>query len=137
VADLDNEELEKLLGQGVPYLDVRTPEEYSAGHIAEAYNVPVLLRGSAGLEPNPEFVELALRHFPTGKELVVGCAAGGRSKQARSLLLQAGYSLVHNLAGGMNGGRDPFGAKVVGWAEAGKPTTAELEPGRTYAGLKK
>jgi rhodanese-related sulfurtransferase len=137
VKDLDNDELEKLLESGVPYVDVRTPEEFLAGHIPNAYNVPVLLRSAgAGLDPNPEFVEVMGRHFPGALPLVVGCAAGARSKQARALLLRAGYTEVHNLAGGMNGGRDPFGAKLTGWAEGGKPTTTDVDPSRTYAGLK-
>ncbi len=33
-------------------------EEFQAGHVAEAVNVPVMLKGpGGGMEPNPDFVE--------------------------------------------------------------------------------
>ena len=49
-----------LLQQGWTCVDVRTVEEFEAGHPAGAFNVPVMNRGAAGIVPNPEFVAVVL-----------------------------------------------------------------------------
>ncbi len=70
-------------------IDVREPAEFAAGHAAGARNVPLgALDGAKGL--------------PTNKAvpLVVMCATGARSSRAAAQLRKAGYSNVHNLAGG-------------------------------------
>jgi rhodanese-related sulfurtransferase len=70
-------------------IDVREPAEFAAGHAAGARNVPLsALDGAKGL--------------PTNKAvpLVVMCATGARSSRAATQLRKAGYSNVHNLAGG-------------------------------------
>ena len=39
--------------------DVRTPEEFSAGHIPGAYNLPISFGSLSGLYPNPDFAAVA------------------------------------------------------------------------------
>jgi len=51
-------------------IDVRTPEEFSAGHVPGAYNVPFLFRGPSGAAPNPEFASTLERHFGKDAALV-------------------------------------------------------------------
>ncbi|MFO0850687.1 MAG: FAD-dependent oxidoreductase [Gemmataceae bacterium] len=68
-------------------LDVRTPAEYSSGHIDGAVNIPVdELRG--------RLVEL-----PKGSPIVAYCQVGQRGYLATRVLMQAGYD-VTNLGGG-------------------------------------
>jgi len=69
-------------------LDVRNPDEHDAWKIPTSVNIPV--------------AELAERldELPRDSELVVHCAAGGRSAQAAALLVDRGYD-VAELAGGM------------------------------------
>ncbi len=48
--------------------------------------------------------------FPTSAHLVVFCASGSRSLLAAESLLRRGYTLVHNLEGGLSGWRRAFPA---------------------------
>jgi len=72
-------------------LDVRTTEEYAAGHVPGALNIP--------------HTELASRldELPVSRstELVVHCQRGGRAAVAESLLVDAGYTNVRDLDGHM------------------------------------
>src|SRR5579864_6787647 len=76
------------------YLDVRTEEEFEAGHPAGARNVPILILDPASRQPrpNPEFVATVQRHLAPSTKLVVGCQSGGRSQRACELLADAGYT---------------------------------------------
>lgn len=70
------------VSQGATLLDVRTPEEFSSGHLDGALNIPVQ--------------ELASRlgELPrTPKNIVVYCRSGGRSSSAAALLRQRGYEV--------------------------------------------
>jgi phage shock protein E len=72
-------------------LDVRTPQEFAAGHIPGAVNVPHTTL-SKRLE--------ALQSYQD-KEVVVYCEAGVRSKKAETILRQAGFAKVRHLEGDM------------------------------------
>jgi len=120
------------------YLDVRTEEEFDAGHPAGARNVPVVFFDPAARQPvpNPDFVAIVRRHLAPSAKLVVGCQAGGRSQHACELLAQAGYTDLANVRGGFGGARDQTGRIVPGWAAAGLPVEQGQPPGRSYADLK-
>ena len=120
------------------YLDVRTEEEFAAGHPAGARNVPVVFFDPAARQPvpNPDFVAIVRRHLAPSAKLVVGCQAGGRSQHACELLAQAGYTDLANVRGGFGGARDQTGRIVPGWAAAGLPVEQGQPPGRGYADLK-
>ena len=122
------------------YLDVRTPEEFEAGHPAGACNVPVLLLDSATRQatPNPDFVATVEKHFPPATILLVGCQSGVRSRRACDLLVQAGYQDVRNVDGGFGGARDPSGRILVpGWRDAALPIETGQTPGDSYADLRR
>ena len=68
-------------------LDVRTPQEFSAGHIPGAVNIPVD-------ELRPRLEEL-----PRGKAIAVYCQVGQRGYLATRVLLQAGFPAA-NIGGG-------------------------------------
>ena len=75
-------------------LDVREPEEYSAGHLPGAISIPQ--------------AELATRldEIPKERDLVVTCASGGRSANCTAFLSQQGFSRAISLAGGTDGWRN-------------------------------
>lgn len=79
--------LEGLLrGKKVILLDVRTPQEYSSGHIKRARNVPL--------------GEVASYQGPKDEKIYVICQSGMRSKRAAKILTKMGYEAV-NVRGGM------------------------------------
>ena len=69
------------------FVDVRTPAEYKARNVKQFKNIPL---GS-------DFSKL-----PKGKEIVVICQSGMRSKQACNQLKKLGYEQVTNVRGGMS-----------------------------------
>nr|XP_043606040.1 thiosulfate sulfurtransferase 16, chloroplastic-like [Erigeron canadensis] len=96
---------------GHRYLDVRTPEEFSAGHAVGAINVPYLFRLGSGMTKNPDFIEEVLSHFGKDDEILVGCQLGKRSLMAASDLLSAGFTGITDIAGG-----------YAAWNQNGLPT---------------
>lgn len=68
-------------------VDVRTPQEFSSGAIEGAVNIPL-----NELENRREEVN-------GFDEIVVYCASGGRSSQAKVILNKAGYKNVINGGG--------------------------------------
>jgi rhodanese-related sulfurtransferase len=138
IPQIDPRRASELMQNGHVYVDVRTVEEFSAGHAAGAVNVPAFLRAPSGqMAPNPEFVQVMAANFQRDTPLVVGCMMGGRSQRACELLAGAGYSRVHNIAGGFGGAKDPFGRVVVpGWMQLGLPVSQENGDGVGYDSLR-
>jgi NADPH-dependent 2,4-dienoyl-CoA reductase/sulfur reductase-like enzyme/rhodanese-related sulfurtransferase len=68
-------------------LDVRTPQEFSAGHIAEAVNVPL------------DELRSRLGELPRDREITIYCQVGQRGYLATRILRQAGFPAV-NVGGG-------------------------------------
>ena len=72
-------------------LDVRTPEEYTTGHIENSDNVDFL---------SNSFV-LRTDKYDKTKPVFVYCKSGGRSAKAADKLAELGFTSVYNLDGGM------------------------------------
>lgn len=107
--DVTPDEAEKLLAarQDVVVLDVRTPEEFSGGHLAGAKNISV---------NDPEFDskvgELA------GQPLLVHCASGVRSLRAIKKLQAGGkFPEIYHLSSGF-----------MGWEDSGKTVVKTPKP---------
>jgi rhodanese-related sulfurtransferase len=120
------------------YLDVRTEEEFTAGHPAEAINVPVAFPNpSGGMLLNPDFQRVVESLLPRDKPIFCGCQSGGRSQTAAEILAETGYTDVKNVRGGFGGVRDPSGLLLVpGWIDSDLPISTEVDEDDTYAGLK-
>lgn len=97
---VSSDAFEKLITDtSVVRLDVRTAEEFEAGHIENAINIDVL---------KDDFEANALSILPVGKVLAVYCRSGRRSKKAAHILVKRGYKVIE-LDQGYNG-----------WVESGK-----------------
>ena len=120
------------------YLDVRTEEEFAAGHPAGAINVPIAFSDpSGGMLFNPDFKKVVESLLPRDKPIFCGCQSGGRSQTAAEILAETGYTAVKNVRGGFGGARDPSGQLVVpGWIDSGLPISTEVDEAHSYAGLK-
>jgi glyoxylase-like metal-dependent hydrolase (beta-lactamase superfamily II)/rhodanese-related sulfurtransferase len=95
----------RLAADGGLLVDVREPEEFAAGHVPGAHNLPQ--------------AELAsrLEAVPRDRPVYLVCQGGFRSRRAAQFLRQVGYERVINVDGGTSA-----------WIEAGKPLTVP-EPG--------
>jgi rhodanese-related sulfurtransferase len=124
-------------GRGFVYLDVRSTQEFDAGHVPGAKNVPLLLAGPMGMTPNPDFVRTVEKNFPKNARLICGCAMGGRSYRAAQMLQAAGFADVMDMRGGLGGETDHCGCVVApGWATSGFPVATESDPVDQYSSLK-
>ncbi|XP_023518631.1 thiosulfate sulfurtransferase 16, chloroplastic-like [Cucurbita pepo subsp. pepo] len=90
----------ELLQAGYRYLDVRTPEEFSAGHAPAAINIPYLHRVGSEMTRNPHFLAEVAIHFREDDEIIVGSRRGKRSRLAAADLLASGYRYVMDISGG-------------------------------------
>jgi rhodanese-related sulfurtransferase len=126
----------KMSSEAYAYVDVRTEEEFAGGHPAGAFNVPVMIAGAAGLEPNAEFVAVMERAFPKDAPIIVGCKMGGRSARAAAALTDAGFTRVLDQRAGWDGSRGSFGELTEpGWSRANLPAESGTPAGRSYEAL--
>ena len=86
---------------GAWLLDVRQPDEWTAGHVPQARHIPLGQLGARTAE------------LPQDQQIYVICRTGARSARAVQALNGAGWQAV-NVAGGMQD-----------WAAAGRPMTAD------------
>lgn len=82
-------------------LDVRTPDEFAAGHLRDAKNIPLADLGSRIGELDKQKT----------KAVVVVCKQGTRADKAVKMLQKAGFDDVISLDGGL-----------TAWTAAGLPT---------------
>ncbi len=95
-------------------VDVRTPEEFSEGHIMGAVNYDWY---------DSLFVDNISAVYDKSAPLYVYCRSGKRASEASAALAKAGFE-VYNLKGG-----------YISWTEAGKPVTKyEVERFGTASG---
>ncbi|KAF8026280.1 hypothetical protein BT93_F2936 [Corymbia citriodora subsp. variegata] len=95
-----------LLRKGHRYLDVRTSDEFKAGHPPGALNIPYMFKIGAEMLKNPQFLDEVSSHFAKDDALVVGCKSGRRSLMAVTDLQSAGFGRVANVAGGYSAWRE-------------------------------
>jgi rhodanese-related sulfurtransferase len=76
------------------FIDVRTPEEFAAGHAPRARNIP--------LDKLAASLDLLRKNEP----VYVICETGRRSKEASDILIQYGFFQVFNIIGGTAAWRD-------------------------------
>lgn len=86
------EEVYDMIKAGTPnvyIIDVRTPEEYSFGHIPQSINIPI------------QIFEETMKNKKIDKnaKLIIYCKSGIRSKKAAQILEELEYTDINNLGG--------------------------------------
>lgn len=76
--------------QGAFFIDVRTQEEWNEYHAPNTSLVPL------------DQLPARLNEIPRDREIVVVCRSGNRSQQGRDILLNAGFTNVTSMQGGLN-----------------------------------
>lgn len=86
--------------EGLVVLDVRTPGEFSDGHLPGAVNLDYTAAGFAD----------ELGDFDRAAPYLLYCHTGNRSEGAREMMRTLGFREVYEIAGG-----------IAAWAQAGLP----------------
>ena len=82
----------KALKADVQLIDVRTPDEYKAGHITNAKNINFY---------DADF-KTQMEKLDKSKAIAVYCGVGGRSGKTSTILTQLGFKTIYDLQGGMS-----------------------------------
>ena len=90
--------------QGTVLLDVRTPEEFEAGHLPGAVNLDVQA---------PDFEEQLLAGFSSSGNYYVYCRSGNRSGQAIERMRAAGFTGELTNYGGLEEAASQLGLPIV------------------------
>lgn len=102
IREVSLEQADAAIRDAAALIDVREPEEFQAGHLPGAMNIP---RGVLEFRLSA-MPELEARDLP----LLIYCKTSGRAALAARSLQEMGYLQVQSLAGGFDA-----------WQAAGKP----------------
>lgn len=109
ITEIQPQNADDVLQQADLLIDVREPDEYRAGHVVGAVNIPRgLLEFRMSSTPDYE---------PRDKKIVIYCKTSGRAALAAAALLDMGYLSVQSIAGGIDA-----------WQAAGKPVVQPSLP---------
>lgn len=84
---ISTKEATEFARRGAIVIDVRSPEEYSAGHLSQALNMPV--------EEIASLLPAKVRD--KSRVILLHCKTGLRSKKAKTLLDRQGYANVFDM----------------------------------------
>jgi len=113
---LSPDEFEKLIAStpNAQIIDVRTPEEYTSGHVAHAVNMDI---------NSADFAD-KINTLDKTKPVFVYCLSGGRSAGAVSMMQKSGFTTIYEMPG------------MIAWNSANKPVeTVESVAGPKVKGL--
>ena len=88
---LDYVDFKNQIVNNVQLIDVRTSEEFNAGHIEGAINIDF---------KNEEVFYQSFQRLNKKNPVYVYCRSGNRSKKSADKLLELGFSKVYDLKGG-------------------------------------
>ena len=91
----------KITQPDVQLVDVRTPEEFSQGHIENAVNIDFMA----------DDFDAKVANLDKEKPVMVYCKSGGRSAKASARLKELGFKTITDLEGG-----------ITNWTSEEKPT---------------
>lgn len=81
----------EVIGKDVQWVDVRTPQEFNAGHIDDAINIDIT---------DSETFAKKFEKLDKDKPLYIYCQVGGRSKRAAAQLKDMGFKSIFDYSGG-------------------------------------
>ncbi|MBS1523530.1 MAG: rhodanese-like domain-containing protein [Bacteroidetes bacterium] len=77
-------DLSEIIANGAQIIDVRTPGEYSSGHLKGSVNIPL------------DTLSSRLSKLKKDQAVITCCASGMRSQAAKNILISVGFSHVYN-----------------------------------------
>ncbi|MGR8949733.1 MAG: rhodanese-like domain-containing protein [Gammaproteobacteria bacterium] len=114
-------------GGGVRYIDVRTVAEFVSGHPrGPVVNIPILFHHPHHDEtfPNDSFLLVVDDNFARDDQIIIGDQDGERGELAADKLIDAGYTNVSVMLGGLKQ-----------WQQCALPVTGDNRDGVSYVSL--
>jgi rhodanese-related sulfurtransferase len=90
---IPKKKFERLKKKNTVLLDVRSSDEYKAGHIPNAVQIDVL---------NPDNFKKQIAGLDKNKKYLVYCRTAKRSKTAMGIMKQSGFTRLYDLKGGFS-----------------------------------
>ena len=90
-AEIDKQQLEKMVEQGAKLIDVRSPQEFQEGHLETAILLPEYEIRETVHQILPDKLQTIIVYFSTGH----------RGLKAQRILQRLGYQKVYNLYNGL------------------------------------
>ena len=107
-------------------VDVRTPEEFTEGHV----------KGAKNLDINSSAFEEGVKSLDKNKPVYVYCLSGGRSSSAASFLKEQGFKTVYEMPGMMKWRAEGFEVEAGASAEKSADTGLSMEAFKKLVGEK-
>ncbi|QDP85108.1 rhodanese-like domain-containing protein [Chryseobacterium sp. SNU WT5] len=76
-------DFKELIRNGAQIIDVRTPSEFSGGHIKQSKNIPL------------QQLKSEMKKLDLKKPIITCCASGMRSSSAKAILEQNGFQVYN------------------------------------------
>lgn len=109
VIDIDSGELDKLMGAGIPLIDIRTSPEWQQTGIVPGSHLLTFFDEQGRADPSA-WLDKALRIAKPNEPVIVICRTGNRTKALSQFLSdRAGYAKVYNVRDG-----------ITAWAKQGR-----------------
>ena len=90
-SEINTQTAKQMFDEGAFMLDVRTPQEWEMYHVDGATLIEL------------DYLAGRVDEVPRDQEIIVICNSGNRSQVARDILLEAGFTNVTSIAGGIQG----------------------------------
>lgn len=112
VIDIDNAQLDKLIGSGVPVVDIRLQQEWEETGVVAGSRLLTFFDAQGKSDP-AGWLEKVKAFAKPNEPVVVICRTGNRTKPVSQFLSQqAGYATVYNVKNGIKGWIREGGAVV-------------------------
>lgn len=112
---------------GARYIDVRTVAEFVSGHPrGPVVNIPIIFHHPHNEDtyPNDSFLLVVEDNFPKDGQIIIGDQNGERGEMAADILVEAGYTNVSVMLGGLQQ-----------WQQCALPVTGDNRDGVSYVSL--
>lgn len=110
-SNIDNDELQNLMAQGIPLYDIRRPDEWRETGVVKGSKRLTFVDGRGQL--SPEFLPTFTSEVGKDEPVILICRTGNRtSALAKHLVEQLGYTRVYNVRNG-----------ITRWISENRPTS--------------